>query len=83
MLVPTVYAGFNAVQVCGDTAAATGDGNCCCCSRLTDAKDMLHGFGAAAGAVQCQECHQAAFCSAACQQQAAARPWLHAAATCR
>uniref|UniRef100_A0A383WD32 SET domain-containing protein n=1 Tax=Tetradesmus obliquus TaxID=3088 RepID=A0A383WD32_TETOB len=35
------------------------------------------------GAVRCQACHQAAFCSPQCQQQAAAKPWVHADATCR
>ncbi|KAF6257373.1 hypothetical protein COO60DRAFT_1233872 [Scenedesmus sp. NREL 46B-D3] len=35
------------------------------------------------GAVRCQACQQASFCSPQCQQQAAAKPWVHAEATCR
>jgi hypothetical protein len=35
------------------------------------------------GAIPCQACRQVAFCSAACAAAAAAKPWVHADATCR
>jgi hypothetical protein len=38
---------------------------------------------ATSGAVGCDSCQQVRFCSAHCQQLAAAKPWVHAPATCR
>ena len=35
------------------------------------------------GSLPCQSCHQVAFCSQECAAQAAAKPWVHANATCR